>query len=69
MATNQPSLISAALSFCTSFDAVSTVIPGAISEDQLLGNIGAMQHPIPMTLRRELEDFYQEEVKALKLPW
>lgn len=69
LVSNQPSLISAALSFCTSFDAVSTVIPGAISEDQLLGNIGAMQHPISMTLRRELEDFYQEEVKGLKLPW
>ena len=66
---DQPSLISAALSFCTSFDAVSTVIPGAISEDQLIANIDAMRHSIGPELRAALEDFYREEVRPLQLPW
>ena len=69
MVADQPSLISAALSFCTSFDAVSTVIPGAISEEQLIANIDAIQHPIGPELRAALEDFYRDEVRPLQLPW
>ena len=67
--SDQPSLISVALSFCTSFDAVSTVIPGAISEEQLIANIDAMQHPLSAELRAALEGFYREEVRPLQLPW
>ena len=54
---DQPSLISAALSFCTSFNAVSTVIPGATSEEQLIANIDAMRHPLPAELRGALGTF------------
>ena len=64
-----PSLMSAALSFCTSFDAVSTVIPGAVSEAQLLANIGAMQHRLDDTTRAALEAFFEEQVRGLQLPW
>jgi aryl-alcohol dehydrogenase-like predicted oxidoreductase len=61
-------LMSAALSFCTSFDAVSTVIPGAVSEAQLLVNIEAMQHRLDDATRAVLDAFFEEEVRALQLP-
>ena len=64
-----PSLVSAALTFCTSFDAVSTVIPGAVSEAQLLANLDAMQHKLDADVVMRLQAFYHEEVRALKLPW
>ncbi len=60
--------MSAALSFCTSFDAVSTVIPGAVSEAQLLVNIEAMQHRLDDATRAVLDAFFEEEVRALQLP-
>ena len=69
MVAGHPSLISAALTFCTSFDAVSTVIPGAVSTEQMLANIEAIQHPIDPKVVAQLEAFYEEEVRALKLPW
>ncbi len=65
----EASLMSAALTFCTAFDAVSTVIPGAVSEAQLLANIQAMQQPMQSELRAHLEGFFEDEVRALKLPW
>ena len=69
MVAGHSSLVSAALSFCTSFDAVSTVIPGAVSEAQLLANLDAMQHKLDDDMVTQLQAFYQEEVRALKLPW
>ena len=60
--------MSAALSFCTSFDAVSTLIPGAVSEAQLLVNIEAMQHRLDDATRAVLDAFFEEEVRALQLP-
>ena len=69
MVAGHPSLVSAALTFCSSFDAVSTVIPGAVSEAQLLANLYAMQHKLDEDIVTRLQAFYQEEVRALKLPW
>lgn len=66
---DRPSLPAAALSFCTSFEAVSTVIPGAVSTEQLVANIAAMQQPLSHALRTDLKAFYEQEVRALKLPW
>ena len=63
------SLMGAALSFCTAFDAVSTVIPGAISEEQLRGNIASIQHSLNASQRVALEEFYEQEVRPLGLPW
>lgn len=63
------SLVPVALSFCTSFDAVSTVIPGAVSEAQLLANIGAMAHGLDDATQAALNAFYEEEVRPLQLPW
>jgi len=66
---DHPSVISAALSFCLSFDSVSTVIPGAVSEKQLLANIDATKDPLAKDVVEQLEAFYKEEVRPLKLPW
>lgn len=66
---NETSLTSAALSFCTSFDAVSTVIPGAISVEQLQANLQAALHPLHPEMRSALESFYEREVRGLNLPW
>ena len=62
-------LISAALLFCTSFEEVSTVIPGAVSVAQLQGNIRSMQDALDPALRESLVAFYEQEVRALRLPW
>ena len=67
--SGHPSLVSAALTFCTSFDAVSTVIPGAVSEKQLLDNLEAMKTPLQARVVDRLQTFYEQEVRALKLPW
>ena len=63
------SLVTSALSFCTSFEEVSTVIPGAISKQQLIHNIEAMRNPIAESTRNELVSFYENEVEKLNLPW
>lgn len=65
-ASNLPA---AALQFCTAFDAVSTVIPGATSKNQLLSNLKAIEHPMPQDMREKLVAFYEKEVRHLKLPW
>ena len=62
-------ITAAALGFCTAFQAVSTVIPGAVSEAQLRANIDAIQHPLSDATFAELEAFYAMEVEALGLPW
>jgi len=66
---NDIPLMGAALSFCTAFDAVSTVIPGAVSEEQLRGNIASIQHSLDASQRAALEAFYEQEVRPLGLPW
>jgi aryl-alcohol dehydrogenase-like predicted oxidoreductase len=62
-------LAQTALSFCTSYDAVTTVIPGNTSIAQLKSNIESTQKPISQKLVTRLEEFYQNEVKDLHLPW
>ena len=58
-----------AISFCLSYDAVSTVIPGNINIDQLASNVESINKPISKDLVAKLEEFYLNEVKQLKLPW
>jgi aryl-alcohol dehydrogenase-like predicted oxidoreductase len=62
-------LSEAAISFCLAYDAVSTVIPGNTTMDQLESNLKSADNPIPDELVKKLEQFYQNEVKQLKLPW
>jgi aryl-alcohol dehydrogenase-like predicted oxidoreductase len=62
-------LAQTAISFCLGYDAVSTVIPGNVTSAQLKSNVESINNPISRELIEKLEDFYQNEVKQLKLPW
>jgi aryl-alcohol dehydrogenase-like predicted oxidoreductase len=62
-------LAQAAISFCLAYDAISTVIPGTTSITQLKSNLESAERPMPKELVQKLEDFYQNEVKLLDLPW
>lgn len=66
---NQMSLAEAAISFCLTHDAVSTVIPGNTSISQLESNLESLTKPISKELVDQLKRFYQDEVKELNLPW
>ncbi len=58
-----------ALAFCLSYDAITTIIPGNSSIAQLENNIAAGHLELSSDLKVELEEFYQNEVRHLKLPW
>jgi aryl-alcohol dehydrogenase-like predicted oxidoreductase len=58
-----------AISFCLSYEAVSTVIPGNTSITQLKNNIASINHTLHPEMVRKLEDFYKNEVKNYNLPW
>ena len=62
-------LAQAAISFCLAYDAVSTVIPGNSTIGQLRSNLESVKHPMPGELVEQLEYFYENEVKGLRLPW
>jgi len=62
-------LAQTAIAYCLAYDAVSTVIPGNTSIKQLKDNIGSISKPISKDLRETLEQFYQDEVMPLQLPW
>ena len=63
------SIKSAALSFCSFYKEISTVIPGAISTKQLTDNIKSISNNLDSESVRELESLYENEIKDLKLPW
>lgn len=65
----EESLAQKAIAFCLAHEAVSTVIPGNSSMAQLQGNVASTEHPLSKDLVKKLEDFYQNEVQELKLPW
>jgi len=58
-----------AIAFCLAFDAVSTVIPGNTSINQLQNNLKSIENPLPVELVQMLQDFYAGRVKQLQLPW
>lgn len=58
-----------AISFCLAYDAVSTVIPGNTTIDQLKSNLQSTDRPLSRNLVEKLEEFYQMEVKRLQIPW
>ena len=65
----QENLAQKAISFCMAYDAVSTVIPGNMSIAQLTQNVDSINNPLSKDVVKELEQFYEEEVKKLNLPW
>jgi aryl-alcohol dehydrogenase-like predicted oxidoreductase len=62
-------LAQSALSFCLSYEAVSTVIPGNATIAQLENNLKSVNTSLSKDLVEKLETFYQNEVKPLHLPW
>ena len=65
----EKNLAQTAISFCLAYDAVSTVIPGNTSVQQLKNNIASISEPISKELLKKLEKFYQDEVVKCNLPW
>jgi len=59
----------AAVAFCLCHNAVSTVIPGSLNEEQLKSNIESAELELSDSLVSQLREFYENEVKALSLPW
>ncbi len=58
-----------AIAFCVSYDAISTVIPGNVNATQLMSNVRSAKVSMPPNRVKELETFYQKEIKGLNLPW
>ena len=58
-----------AITFCLSYEAVSTVIPGHKNVEQLNNNIKSLNKPLSKENVQKLEEFYLNEVKPLNLPW
>ena len=58
-----------AISFCLSYETISTVIPGALSISQLENNVESTLKPISESEFLMLEEFYTNEVEQLQLPW
>ena len=63
------SLAQTALSFCSSYDAVSTVIPGCKNIKQLNDNYNSIKNKLSVELLKELERFYNDEIAKLNIPW
>lgn len=62
-------LSQSAIAFCLAFDAVSTVIPGSTTINQLKSNIESSRNSISPNIVEQLEEFYKNEVEPIKLPW
>lgn len=58
-----------AIAFCLDYDAVSTVIPGSLTIDQLNNNVQSSAISIPDRIIQELEALYQTKIKSKNLPW
>ena len=65
----EENLAQSAIAFCLAYEAVSTVIPGNTSISQLESNVDSVSKPISKRLVQKLENFYQNEVEELNLPW
>jgi len=65
----EENLAQRAIAFCLAYDAVSTVIPGNVSIEQLTSNVQSTDISISRSIIEELEMFYQTEIKEQQLPW
>lgn len=63
------SMVEVALQYILSFEAVSTVIPGARDSEQLRQNIFAGQGRLDEKVKQQIQDLYTSEIKALSLNW
>lgn len=67
--TDNHPLPQAAIAFCLANNAITTVIPGNKSIEQLVSNVESVSEPLSKQIVQELEEFYQKEVRDLNLPW
>jgi len=58
-----------AIAFCLAYEAVSTVIPGNVTIEQLISNVQSTDISISRDHIEKLEMLYQTEIKKLNLPW
>lgn len=65
----EENLAQIAIAFCLGYDAVSTVIPGNITIEQLTNNVKSSDISMPQHLLEKLEQLYQSEIKKRNLPW
>ncbi|MBN1409321.1 MAG: aldo/keto reductase [Spirochaetales bacterium] len=69
LADDSTGMVQAALRFVLAFDAVSTVIPGVKTVQQLETNISASSGVLPGEHVKRLVQFWQEELSGNPLPW
>jgi aryl-alcohol dehydrogenase-like predicted oxidoreductase len=62
-------LAQTALAFCLGNRLIASVIPGCVSEQQLVSNIESASKPLSNEMIKQLHAFYKEEIKPLRLPW
>ncbi|NBI29912.1 aldo/keto reductase [Chengkuizengella marina] len=62
-------MVQAALRFILSYDAVSTVIPGVKNEQQLFDNLSASDQKMSSEMKKQLQTFWQKELKNDPVPW
>ena len=65
----QDDLTPYALGFLLSYPAVTAIIPGVRSLQQLHTLVEAVAHPFPLELRTKFEAFYDEFIRPSPLPW
>lgn len=65
----EENLAQKAIAFCLAYDAVSTVIPGNVSIEQLTSNVQSTDISISSNIIKELEMLYDTEIKKQNLPW
>lgn len=62
-------LVKSALSFILKHDAVTTVIPGVKSKEQLYSNIEAVEYCLPEKVFEDLKKLYTEYISNQYRPW
>ncbi len=58
-----------AINFILSFDAVTTVIPGIRTTEQLSEHLRSIEQPLDAALKEKLMRFYDDEIDGNPLPW
>ncbi len=67
--TQDETLVHYALGFIWSYDAVTTVIPGIRTLEQLNEHVKALDFAFPKGLKEAFEALYDDEIKHDPLPW
>lgn len=63
------SMAQQAIGFCLHYDAVSTVIPGCVNENQLIENLKSTSSVPDTRIVGLLEKLFDEEISKLNVPW